>query len=109
MRPNTVEAGNLGDRGGRCECRTHSVSYQLSHATLLRNRVYYTIIFPDVNHIFWPGTVSSCYGLFSGDQVKQGLHRTDRLTEQVDPIHLTEGITFVFEKTPIVFDIKHLV
>ncbi|MBQ2141227.1 MAG: hypothetical protein II433_09055 [Acidaminococcaceae bacterium] len=34
MRPNTVEAGNLGDRGGRCECRTHSVSYQLSHATI---------------------------------------------------------------------------
>ena len=45
----------------------------------------------------------------SGDHLKQGLHRADGFAEQVDPINLTQGITFVFKKTPVVFDIKHLV
>ena len=45
----------------------------------------------------------------SGDHLKQGLHRTDRLTEQVNTVNLAKGITFVFKKTPVVFDVQHLV
>ena len=45
----------------------------------------------------------------SGDQLKQGLHRADGLSEQVDTVNLTEGITLVFEKTPVMFDIKHFI
>ena len=55
----------------------------------------------------FPGIVSSCYGVLLGDQLNQGLHRTDRLTEQVDPVNLTEGIAFVLKKTPIMFDFQH--
>lgn len=45
----------------------------------------------------------------SGDHFKQGLHRADGLTEQVDAVNLAKGIAFAFKKTSVVFDVKHLV
>ena len=45
----------------------------------------------------------------SGDHLKQRLHCTNGLTEQVNTVNLSKGITFAFKKTPVVFGIKHLV
>ncbi len=45
----------------------------------------------------------------SGDRLKQGLHRTDRLTKQVNTVNLAKGITFVFKKTPVMFDFKQFI
>ena len=45
----------------------------------------------------------------SGDHFEQGLQRADGLTEQVNAVNFCEGITFVFKKTPVVFDVKHLI
>ena len=56
------------------------------------------------------GQYGSCQvvtGFLSGDPLEQGFHRADRLTEYTDTVNLTR-IPFVFEKTPIMFSIKHL-
>ena len=43
----------------------------------------------------------------SGNQIQERLHSTSGLTKKVDVVNLSERIAFVFEKTPVVFDIQH--
>ena len=45
----------------------------------------------------------------SGDHLNQRLHCTNGFTEQVNTVNLSKGVTFMFKKTPVVFDVKHLV